>query len=328
MSTDDARPRSSRERRGTRSGRGRSSGETTKFEISEIARVAHTGPRPQVPLFVVVNGVQRGRPFIVEGPAFSVGRGGDCDVALHGRGISRTHISVQWDPDLQRVTVEDTGSTNGVFLEGERIHRQHLHDGDVIYLGPETAIRLEFTPDTDAMLRVRQYENSIVDDLTGVHNRRYLMSSLEHEMAFSRRHGQNLCLLLVDIDHFKRVNDAHGHQVGDAVIQQVASLVAEGLRAEDSFARLGGEEFAVVTRGMDEESATQLAERLRARVETTEYSHTGVTLHCTVSIGGALMIRGAGEDGDGDVSAFIKVADECLYEAKNGGRNRSVIRRA
>lgn len=309
------------ERRGALSGRNHSSGATTAFEIAEIRQASDAGPRPKIPLFVVVSGAQRGRPFVVEGPVQTIGRGATCDISLHGRGISRVHMRVEWDPGHHSVVVEDTASTNGIFLDGERIQRQALREGDVVHLGPETAIRLELSPDTDALLRVRQYNNSIVDDLTGIHNRRYLMSSLDHELAFAKRHAQSLCLLLVDIDHFKRVNDEHGHQVGDAVIQQIAALVADSLRNEDNFARLGGEEFAVVSRGLTPANGLQLAERLRSAVESARFFHQNVKLSCTVSIGGVMM--GAGENWD--VTTFIKRADENLYEAKNTGRNRTVI---
>ena len=309
------------ERRSDRSGRGHASGETTAFEIKELRQGLGVGPRPQVPMFVVVSGVQRGRPFMIERLAQSIGRGALCDVALHGRGISRIHMKVEWDRANKRVVVEDASSTNGIYIDGARVQRERLSEGDVVYIGPETAIRLEFLPDTDAQLRVRQYENSIVDELTGIHNRRYLMSSLEHELAFTQRHGQSLCLLLVDIDHFKRVNDEYGHPVGDAVIQQLAALVANSLRSEDNFARLGGEEFAIVSRGLTPDSASQLAERLRAKVESQTFEHQQVKLHCTVSLGGA-MTRIDEECG---VSDFIKRADENLYEAKNSGRNRCVL---
>lgn len=317
---DSGKPRDD-ERRGGRSGRDHRFGETTAFEISDISRVSDTGPRPRIPLFVVVNGVQRGRPFVLDHPSTTVGRGATCDVSLHGRGISRIHLRLEWHTETRTVTVEDSASTNGIFVDGQRIQKQVLREGDVVYLGPETAIRLEFSADTDALLRVRQYQNSIVDDLTGIHNRRYLMSSLEHELAFARRHDQRLCLLLVDIDYFKRVNDEHGHQVGDVVIQQIAAMVADCLRDEDNFARLGGEEFAVVSRGLTLENAVLLAERLRAKVDSSRFGLQDVPLSCSVSIGGAMMDAGQ----EWDVSAFIKRADENLYQAKNRGRNRVVI---
>ena len=307
------------DRRHERSGR-HSTGETTAFDLSEIAKAKH-GPRPKIPMLLVVDGVEKGRPIILEAGRATFGRGAMCDISIQGRGISRSHMRVIWDADAKIVTVEDAGSTNGVYVEGERITRTTIIDGDVVYLGPETAMRLEFTPDTDAMLRVRQYENSIVDDLTGIHNRRYLMSSLEHEMAFASRHSQNLCLLLVDIDHFKQVNDVHGHQVGDAVIQQLAGLIADSLRAEDSFARLGGEEFAIVSRGLSAENAMNMAERLRTQVEAHVFHREDVTLFCTVSVGGAVIRPGRNQD----TAQFLKHADENLYKAKNEGRNRTVI---
>ena len=309
-----------RERRRARSGRDQGSGETTAFEISEIAQAAH-GPRPKVPILLIVNGVEKGRPIILESARQVLGRGAMCDISIQGRGISRSHMSVFWRSNEDFIRVEDAGSTNGIYVKGERITRHAISSGDVVHLGPETAMRLEFVPDTDAMLRVRQYENSIVDDLTGIHNRRYLMSSLEHEIAFASRHEQTLCLMLVDIDHFKKINDVHGHQVGDAVIQQLAGLIADSLRSEDNFARLGGEEFAIVSRGLSLENSCNMAERLREQVEAHTFHYNDVTLNLTVCVGGAVIYP----DASSQTTDLLKRADENLYHAKDAGRNRCVM---
>jgi len=297
----------------------RARGETTTFDMATI-EAARKRDEDLDPLFLVCRGLQRGRPIPVREGAWTIGRGPLCDVSLQGRGLSRTHLRVENTPE-KGVVVSDAASTNGVFVNGERVERRALRDRDLVQLGPETVLRFSFAPACDMELRVRQYEHSIVDDLTGVHNRRYLMGTLEHEMAFSTRHRQPMCLMLADIDHFKQINDNLGHSAGDAVIKQLAERVAGALRAEDAFARIGGEEFAVLTRGTTLDSAREGAERIRVLVEARPFTWKDESITCTISVGGAML----DVEGTPDVGQIFKRADENLYRAKRDGRNRVVV---
>jgi len=128
-------------------------------------------------------------------------------------------------------------------------------------------------------------------------------------------------LLLFDIDHFKRVNDQHGHLAGDQVLRKLAGVVMYTIRAEDIFARYGGEEFAVIARGSDARGALALAERIRGIAETLRIDYEGLSLRVTVSAGVAtLSCTGRSKD----PNTLIARADERLYEAKRNGRNRVV----
>lgn len=307
------------ERREGPTARSYSRGETTSFELSAI-QVARQREEDLEPMFLVCRGLQRGRPIPVRDGTWTIGRGPLCDVSMQGRGLSRTHLRVENTPE-KGVVVTDAASTNGVFVNGERVERRALRDRDVVQLGPETVLRFTFAPSCDMDLRVRQYEHSIVDDLTGVHNRRYLMQSMDHEMAFAARHGQPLCLMLLDIDHFKQINDDLGHQAGDAVIKQLAERVADALRAEDIFARIGGEEFAVIARGSEADNALEGAERIRTLVEGRPFNWQGEEIACTISIGGTMLDPKEALD----AGVLLKRADRCLYRAKGAGRNRVVI---
>jgi len=178
-----------------------------------------------------------------------------------------------------------------------------------------------YSPACEMDIRVRQYENSIVDDLTGVHNRRFLMNSLDHEIAFAARHGQPLCLMLVDIDHFKEINDQRGHQAGDAVITQLAKRIVSSMRADDVFARVGGEEFAILTRGLDIKAAREAAERVRTLVGARPFQWQVSAIACTISVGGTVL-----ESPETlDASTLLGRADENLYRAKEAGRNCVVV---
>jgi diguanylate cyclase (GGDEF)-like protein len=308
-----------RERRADPAARVRLPGETTCIEFGPI-EMARLREQELAPLFLVCRGVQRGRPIPVREGVWTLGRGPVCDVSVQGRGISRTHLRVEYAL-RQGVTVSDDNSTNGVFVNGARTAQQRLHDRDAVQIGPETVLRLLYAPACETTLRMHQYEQSIVDDLTGVHNRRYLMDSLDHELAFALRHEQPLCLMLVDIDHFKRVNDRCGHLAGDAVLKQIAERIADAVRGEDVFARLGGEEFAIVTRGLDTDATGEAAERVRRLVAARAFPWQEEAIECTISIGGA-MLR---PTEDLDARVLLKRADDNLYRAKSGGRNRVVI---
>jgi diguanylate cyclase (GGDEF)-like protein len=294
-------------------------GETTAFELTSI-RAAKRSEDAHSPMFLVCRGLQKGRPIAVRDGAWTMGRGPLCDVSLQGRGLSRTHLRVENTPETG-VVIADAASTNGVFVNGEKVAQRALRDGDVVQLGPETVLRFSFVLECDLDLRTRQYDFSIIDDLTGVHNRRYLMRCMDHEMAFAARHGQPLCLMLVDADRFKAVNDRLGHQAGDAVIKQLAERIADALRAEDVFARVGGEEFAILSRGAHVSNSLEAAERIRSVVQARPFVWNEQEIPCTISIGGT-MLR---PKDPLDASILLRRADENLYRAKDEGRNRIFV---
>jgi diguanylate cyclase (GGDEF)-like protein len=155
------------------------------------------------------------------------------------------------------------------------------------------------------------------DALTGLANRRHLMAAIDTEVRRARRTGRSLSLAILDIDHFKRINDTHGHPGGDAVLREIAAVLRETTRAGDLLGRIGGEEFAVLMPETDTAQAERACERLRAAVAGRTVSLGGsVATRVTVSTGVALL--SASEAGD----QFMCRADKALYEAKAGGRNQ------
>jgi diguanylate cyclase (GGDEF)-like protein len=161
-------------------------------------------------------------------------------------------------------------------------------------------------------------ELSNTDHLTGLFNRRYLMEALGKEVQRSVRKAGNLSLIILDIDHFKQVNDTYGHLQGDVVLQKVALQLQKELRAYDTAARYGGEEFIAVLPDATLNEAVFVAERVRASVEATKFSGALSSLKLTVSIGVARF----SSPGCTTVDSFIKLADDSLYRAKANGRNR------
>jgi diguanylate cyclase (GGDEF)-like protein len=164
------------------------------------------------------------------------------------------------------------------------------------------------------------YESAVRDTLTKAHNRRYFIERIGSEIAYSRRHSTPLSLVLFDLDHFKRINDDHGHLAGDAVLREVAGLVARMIRLEDVFARFGGEEFVVLTRGIEHDGAGRFSERLRAAIEKLEIVAEGAEHKVTISAGYATASELP--PAERNAEALIRLADERLYTAKTSGRNR------
>jgi diguanylate cyclase (GGDEF)-like protein len=162
---------------------------------------------------------------------------------------------------------------------------------------------------------------AVTDELTGVHNRRAFFELAARLFADARAHAEPLAALMLDIDHFKQINDGHGHAIGDIVLKRFAEVVDASLPATHLFGRLGGEEFALLAPGLDTEAAADLAERLRADVGARRFPEAAPGLRMTVSIGLAVL-----DDSVGDLDGLLRLADDRLFEAKRDGRNR--VRRA
>lgn len=169
----------------------------------------------------------------------------------------------------------------------------------------------------------RSLHLALTDSLTGLYNRRYLDAHLDELIGRVRKDGINAAVLLFDIDHFKQVNDAHGHAAGDDVLQELAARTTNSVRSVDLVARLGGEEFVVVMPETDLTIAATVAERLRAAVAREPFTvkASGEKLSVTISIG---VTAAAGAEDDRD--AMLKRADDALYTAKTRGRNCVIVR--
>lgn len=164
----------------------------------------------------------------------------------------------------------------------------------------------------------RLLELSNTDHLTGLFNRRYMMEALAKEVQRSIRKGGNLSFILLDIDHFKRVNDTYGHLQGDVVLQKVSLLLQKELRNYDCAARYGGEEFVAILPDSTLKESVFVAERIRLSIQGTKFNDELADLNLTVSLGVACFPL----EGVSTVDGFIKLADDALYRAKNNGRNR------
>jgi two-component system cell cycle response regulator len=249
-----------------------------------------------------------------------IGRGVEADVRLIEDKMSRRHCRIRVEDDA--TYIEDLASTNGTYVNGTRVRRQKLIDGDKIHVGETTILKFTYNDSLEENFQKQMYDSALRDGLTKVFNKKYFHDRIRTEFAFTARHGTSLSLILFDIDHFKRINDTLGHLAGDKVLATLASHVQDVLRTEDVLARYGGEEFAVLCRETAVDKAQILAERIRSSTERLSIVVGSSPVPVTISLGVAMIP----DPRIADVDAFIAVTDEALYAAKRGGRNRVVAR--
>jgi two-component system cell cycle response regulator len=278
--------------------------------------VAPPSMTPDRPVLTLLSGVNAGQMFAVERQESVIGRAREAWVCIDAVGISRRHARVVRTAPAA-FAVEDLGSTNGVFVNGVRVQRADLTPGDQVQIGSEVILRFGMIDAAEETLARQLFESSTRDALTGAYNRKYFTGRLDAEVAHAARYQVKLGLLLLDLDHFKKINDTNGHVAGDAVLRNVGLVVARLLRAEDVFARHGGEEFAVIARAIPRENLVRLAERIRKTVAASRVSWEAGELRVTLSVGVALF----DERPAGGSTGLIELADGRLYRAKANGRN-------
>jgi diguanylate cyclase (GGDEF)-like protein len=258
-----------------------------------------------------------GKRFVLDFTPVRVGRGAENHIVLEGDSVSRRHAHLE-----QRGSVwwaVDDGSTNGTYVNDEQISREFgLANGDRIKIGP-TIFKYLSGADVEAQYHEEIYRMTIIDGLTQAHVKRYLLEALEKEIIRARRHARDLSFIMFDIDHFKKINDHHGHLAGDFVLKELARIVQGRIRRDEVFARYGGEEFAIILPETNLEGARALAEGLREKIEQSRFVFQGDMIPVTISIGVAPLA-----ESDKTGMDLIRSADAKLYEAKRSGRNRVV----
>jgi diguanylate cyclase (GGDEF)-like protein len=250
-------------------------------------------------------------------PDLRIGRHPTSALVIDDEGISRSHARIVRKGAAY--VIEDLNSSNGTYVNGARVESVELLDGAMIQLGPRVRFRFSVVDEQQERLLRQLYESSVRDALTGVFNRGYFLERLAGELAYANRHGSDASLLLLDIDHFKKINDTFGHPGGDAVLRNFGATVRKVLRVEDIFARYGGEEFIVLLRGIAIEGAARAAERLRRAILVSPTDFGGQRIECTVSIGCASL-----SCSDRSAQGLISTADRRLYAAKHAGRDRVI----
>ncbi len=286
-------------------------------------------PRERHPALVFLRGELIAVPIPLERDEVILGRAIEADVRVNDARASRMHARISIDKDAQtgeaRYRVTDLGSTNGTLLNGHPIHEAFLQEGDKITVG-EHLLRFELLDDVDREFQKQIHRLLVHDELTGLLTSKSFFSELRREAARAETEERSFCVLMMDLDHFKTVNDRYGHLVGSQTLQDVGACITQALRAGDVAARFGGEEFAAFLLNASCAQGLVAAERVRADIEEYSFSasrrgsaseRAGEVLRLTISVGVAAF-----PDDARDPIELIELADSALYRAKNTGRNR------
>jgi two-component system, cell cycle response regulator len=270
---------------------------------------------PTESCLVQMSGPSVGKRYPLGAADLTIGRETENTIVVDVDSVSRRHARI-----VQRdgtYFVGDLGSTNGTLVNQREVRRDTaLRSGDQLQVG-RVIFKFLSGDDVESQYHEAIYTLAITDGLTQIHNKRYLLEFLEREMGRCHRYERPLSLLLFDIDYFKRINDTHGHVAGDFVLRELAAAIRTRVRSEQCYARYGGEEFAIVSPEAGPDNARSLAEKLRRTVQEHAFVFEGTKIPVTISVGVADMTHEISEP-----LHFVKAADEKLYAAKKGGRNR------
>jgi two-component system cell cycle response regulator len=256
-----------------------------------------------------------GRRIPIENELLTLGRGSTNDIALDFDNVSRFHAEIHRKND--HYTILDKGSTNGTYVNDRLVTKERLlNSGDLIKVG-SSIFKFISGNDIEGLYFEEIYRMTIIDGLTEIHNKRYLLEFLEREMARCQRYKRPMSLIMFDVDHFKKINDTHGHIAGDYVLRRLAFLINDKIRKEELFARYGGEEFVIVMPESAVDRAFTFAEKARELIMASEFTFDGAEIPVTISLGVGEMAIAHTATLD-----FIQSVDQALYAAKRGGRNR------
>ena len=249
-----------------------------------------------------------------------IGRTAGVDVVIPESSVSRHHAVIRRaSPGADDFEVVDLGSTNGTFVGGERVDRLTLRPGTEVAIGGRI-LKFELVDKADVACRSRIVQLTHLDEMTGLLTRRSLLRAFETELVRTERFQHPMSVLMMDLDHFKLLNDTHGQVVGSHCLSEVGALIREATRVTDVSGRFGGEEFVSFLPETDTAAALMVAERVRQAVAARTFEYGGTTCQVRISVGIATY------PADGaSVEALVRSADTALYRAKALGRNRCVL---
>ena len=279
------------------------------------------------PALVFLRGELLAVQIPLEREQVTLGRALEADIRINDSRASRLHARITSERDDEtgenRYRLDDLGSTNGTLLNGIRIEKAYLQDGDKFEVGDQL-IRFEMLDEIDREFQQQIHRLLVHDELTGLLTSKSFFSELRREAARAEAEEMPFCVLMMDIDYFKDVNDTYGHLVGSETLEAVGAVIKGSLRAGDVAARFGGEEFAAFLLDADYGQAMIAAERVRSAIEKHEFpavrrggAEPPATHHITISVGVAAF-----PDDGRDPIQLVELADSALYRAKRNGRNQ------
>ena len=260
-------------------------------------------------------GPSMGTRYPISDVPLVIGRASDCEIRINDHSVSRRHARIQ--PGADGFYAVDLQSTNGTYINDMPASMYKLKDGDYLRVG-NCIYRFLMGGNVETEYHEEIYRLTIIDGLTEIHNKRYLLEFLDREIARSSRHNRPLSLIMIDIDRFKSINDQFGHLGGDFTLRELAVRIKGNVRKEELLARYGGEEFAAVLPETPMEGALIVADRILKVVNQTPFVFEDKTFTVTVSAG---VVTTQGE-ANMTATDLIRRADEKLYQAKKEGRDR------
>jgi diguanylate cyclase (GGDEF)-like protein len=297
---------------------------TAELDLPSAGPASTSAPPQPAPMYLVVLGGGIPGAMLRLAPGGTrLGRGADNSIQLPDASISRHHAFLGVDDEGQ-ARLTDLGSTNGTQVNGHRLPPNtpvRLEDGDRLQFGVNVLLKFIRPDPCEEQFQKEMFERTVRDTLTGLYNRAFFLAQFGPLADRSAVRGLGIAVLMLDIDHFKRINDAYGHEVGDAVLREVAAVLRQATRTDDLVARYGGEEFVVALPVAAPDQATERAERVRSTLASRRILIAGVPLRVTASLGLAFTPPGRPRS----VATLISTADQALYQAKNAGRDRTVF---
>jgi diguanylate cyclase (GGDEF)-like protein len=284
-------------------------------------------PGERRPALVFLRGELLAIPIPLEREHVTLGRALEADIRINDSRASRLHARITSGRDdttgEPTYCLIDLGSTNGTLLNGKRIERAFLQDGDKFEVGDQL-IRFEMLDEIDREFQQQIHRLLVHDELTGLLTSKSFFSELRREAARAEAEKMPFCVLMMDIDHFKVVNDTYGHLAGSETLEEVGAVIKKALRAGDVGARFGGEEFAAFMLDADYAQGMIAAERVRSAIEKHAFPaarRDGADVFPTHKITISLGVASFPEDGR-DPIQLVEMADSALYRAKRNGRNQ------
>jgi two-component system, cell cycle response regulator len=286
----------------------------TRVTALQGVRVAHSGVECLVVIHAPTHS-QLGMRYMLDRPKLTIGRGVNNDIVLASDCISRHHVRIE-RRDKKLFSV-DLDSTNGTFInDGMRPVSEHpLAPGDQLKIG-DVIFKFLSGSDVESQYHEIIFGMTITDGLTNLANRKQLDALLAEEISRAQRHSRPLSVLMLDIDHFKRINDTYGHLVGDTVLRSLAALLQKRMRPSDKLGRYGGEEFCAILAETTLNNAAAIANELRELIAAYTFVADKHEINATISIGASTLQSGMKSDD------LYKLADKMLYQAKRTGRNK------
>ncbi|MBP6830814.1 MAG: diguanylate cyclase [Deltaproteobacteria bacterium] len=294
--------------------------DTSRFKVSGSRDRPSREPSVREACLVVMYGESIGRRISLTAAPLCIGRSAESDLQLEEESVSRNHCRI--DPTIgaggvpESWSVSDLGSTNGTYVNERGVESAVLNHGDHLQIG-RNILKFLVSGHIESAYHEEIYRLVTTDGLTNLPNRRAFEDAMQREFSRSTRYVRPLSLLVIDIDHFKKINDVHGHLAGDAALRQFATLLKANLRRDDFAGRMGGEEFAVLLPEIDDAGARLTAEKLRLLTARHRFVFEEAVMPLTISVGVATRTPS-----DQDPMEIYRRGDELLFAAKRTGRNR------